>query len=241
MALLTEQDARANLRVRDGQRVLYLAKGDHLTPSARDWLAHERISIIPVEQSGKADGEAEYQTVFGAVLREKPEHMTHLYGNVLVPKDHPRIHFRGMIDTLEAELLLCQQSAETAHFTSLAKELQEMLDFVRGLIPCDVLGKPLGELTLCGLDAAQLREQSHHPEQYFGQPHFMPSAQDSQTLLLLNRVRTVVRQTELAAYAAFRDENGAVTRNDLILALNRLSSLCWIQMCKLKAGRYTHG
>jgi ethanolamine utilization cobalamin adenosyltransferase len=116
-----------------------------------------------------------------------------------------------------------------------------MLDFVRGLIPCDVLGKPLGELTLCGLDAAQLREQSHHPEQYFGQPHFMPSAQDSQTLLLLNRVRTVVRQTELAAYAAFRDENGAVTRNDLILALNRLSSLCWIQMCKLKAGRYTHG
>ena len=51
-------------------------------------------------------------------------------------------------------------------------------------------------------------------------------------------MRTVVRQTELAAYRAFRDENGAVTREDILLGLNRLSSLMWIFMIRLKAGAY---
>ena len=36
MAVFTAESARANVRVRDGKRVFYLAEGDHLTPSARD-------------------------------------------------------------------------------------------------------------------------------------------------------------------------------------------------------------
>ena len=48
----------------------------------------------------------------------------------------------------------------------------------------------------------------------------------------------ITPQTELAAYKAFRDENGAVTREDILLGLNRLSSLMWIMMIKLKAGKY---
>ena len=48
----------------------------------------------------------------------------------------------------------------------------------------------------------------------------------------------ITPQTELAAYAAFRDADGNVTRGDMILGLNRLSSLMWIFMIKLKAGRY---
>ena len=61
---------------------------------------------------------------------------------------------------------------------------------------------------------------------------------DGPALLAVNKLRTVVRQTELAAYAAFRDADGNVTRGDMILGLNRLSSLMWIFMIKLKAGRY---
>lgn len=34
--------------------------------------------------------------------------MTHLNGDFLVVKDHPRIIFRGKLDTLESELILCQ-------------------------------------------------------------------------------------------------------------------------------------
>ena len=49
----------------------------------------------------------------------------------------------------------------------------------------------------------------------------------------------MARQTELAAYAAFRDSDGNVTRGDILLALNRLSSLLWILMIRCKAGRYS--
>ena len=47
MALFTEQAVRANIRVRDGKRVFYLGSHDQLTPSARQWLNHERVEIIP--------------------------------------------------------------------------------------------------------------------------------------------------------------------------------------------------
>ena len=39
---------------------------------------------------------------------EKPEHMTHLVGNVLVVKNHPRILFRGKLDSLQSLFVLAQ-------------------------------------------------------------------------------------------------------------------------------------
>ena len=86
----------------------------------------------------------------------------------------------------------------------------------------------------------ELRERSHYPEKYYGQGHFLIHYTDSPAILAVNKVRAVVRQTELAAYRAFRDENGGVARGDIILGLNRLSSLLWIMMIKLKAGKYGH-
>lgn len=223
--LYTEQNVRAGLRVRDGKRVFYLDKGDQLTASARDWLRSERVEIIPHAQTAPK----EYKTLFGAVLTQKPEHMTHLHDNVLVFKDHPRIAFRGMIDTLEAEILLCQ-----LHIPKLQAQLQELLDFVRSLIRCDVLGEPVGEMRLCGMNEAEMRERSHNPQKFFDQPHFMPDRKDSAAILYLNRLRTIVRKTELAAYRAFKTPDGGVEREDMIRALNRLSSLIWIWMIQEK-------
>lgn len=234
MALFTEQAVRANIRVRDGKRVFYLGSHDQLTPSARQWLSHERVEIIP---AGTLPKEQTYTTLFGGVLHEKPEHMTHLYGNVLVFKDHPRIVFRGMLDTLEAETLLCQKTAHQEGYTALPAALQQVLDFVRRLIPCDVLNEPVGEVSFGGMTPQQLREHSHYPQKYYDTPHFMPDYTMPQTMLSLNHLRTVVRRTELAAYRAFRTEDGAVTRDDMILALNRLSSYLWILMIQLKAGK----
>ena len=234
MALFTEQAVRANIRVRDGKRVFYLGSHDQLTPSARQWLSHERVEIIA---AGTLPKEQTYTTLFGGVLHEKPEHMTHLYGNVLVFKDHPRIVFRGMLDTLEAETLLCQKTAHQEGYTALPAALQQVLDFVRRLIPCDVLNEPVGEVSFGGMTPGQLREHSHYPQKYYDTPHFMPDYTMPQTMLALNHLRTVVRRTELAAYRAFRTEDGAVTRDDMILALNRLSSYLWILMIQLKAGK----
>lgn len=171
-------------------------------------------------------------------VRQKPEHMTHLNQTALVRKGHPRIRFRGMIDRVEAEILVCQYHAVQSGHVQLTMDLQEMLDFVRGLIPCEVFGRPVGEINLCGYTTDELREHSHHPEQYYGQPHFMACVTDDPAILFVNRLRTVVRQAELAGYEAFKDYDGTVKRPDIILAMNRLSSLCWIMMIKLKAGKY---
>lgn len=66
----------------------------------------------------------------------------------------------------------------------------------------------------------------------------MPSVTDDPAILYVNRLRTVVRQAELAGYEAFKNYDGSVKRPDIIQAMNRLSSLCWIMMIKLKAGKY---
>ena len=239
MELLTREDVR---RMSDnGTRGPVVVNRDQkLTPGARDWLAAHKIqAVFPQGRDDPAAPvSAKYRTLFGATLNEKPEHMTHLKGNILVRKDHPRIAFRGMIDALEGEIMLAQQASH--EYPALVKELEEALALVRRLIRCDVLDEPVGELRLCGYDAGQLREYSHYPDKYLGQPHFLPAYTDGPALLAVNKVRTLVRQTELSAYAAFKDVEGNVTRGDIILALNRLSSLMWIMMIKLKAGQYEH-
>ena len=105
--LYTEDMVRSNLRNRGGKRVFYLAKGDTLTPGARDWLRQQRVEILSAEQA-KPDC---YRLLNGAYVTEKPEHMTHLNGDSIVLKTHPRIAFRGAMDTLEGELLLCAGTA----------------------------------------------------------------------------------------------------------------------------------
>ena len=154
--LYTEEAVRAGLRVRDGRRVFYLPEGSRLTPAARDWLRQEGVTVVPHAETPPAA----YRTPDGAAFAEKPEHMTHLRGNILVPKTHPRIAFRGGIDTLEAELLLCAQAADGP----LRQTLCAMLDFVRSLIRADVLDEPVQAVRFLGLDGDGLREHSHHPE-----------------------------------------------------------------------------
>ena len=223
--LFTLQAARDNVRNREGKRVFYLGKTDQLTSEARDWLNNQRVEILPAESAKKE----QFALLSGGFVTEKPEHMTHLNGDYLVHKTHPRIRFRGAIDLLEAEILLCQKA-----FPHLQASLQEVLTLAREVIRCDVLDSPLTEQTLCGLDAQQLRQHSHFPQKYYGVPHFMPSAQDKDSVLSLNRVRCFARQAELLAVDAFCDREGNPTRTDILQALNRLSSMIYILMIREK-------
>ena len=224
--LFTEQNVRDNIRNREGKRVFYQRTGDQLTSGARDFLRRERIEILPAEQAKPEH----YVLENGAILHEKPEHMTHLGGNVLVSKTHPRIAFRGKMDLLEAELMLCQLKVP-----ELTGDLQDILDTARYLLRCEVLGEPVAERKICGLTEQELRRRSHLPQDFYGQPHFMPAAADGEKILLLNRARCIARQAELAAVAAFTDEKGNPTRLDLLRKLNRLSSMLYILMIQLKA------
>lgn len=223
--LFTAQQVRDNIRNRDGKRVFYLGKGDSLTSEARDYLSRQRIEILPAE---KAKPE-EYRSLTGGYFREKPEDMTHLWADILVKKSHPRILFRGAVDTLEAELLLAQVE------TGLKEPLQEALNAARELIVADVLEKKMEESLLGGMNEEQLRKRSHFPQEYYGQPHFMPQAEDGIKILRLNRCRCAARHAELQAVQTFADRDGKCLRPDIVQALNRLSSYLYLLMIQEKA------
>ena len=224
--LWDEQAVRANIRNRDGKRVYYLGKGDQLTSTARDFLRRERIEILPGSQARPE----RYRLLSGGYAEEKPEHMTHLNGEVLVPKTHPRIRFRGKMDTLEAELILCQLVPGAPEGA-----LGEILDLSRKILRCDVLEEPLRQDTLCGLTQEEQRGRSHMPQDYYGQPHFMPQASDGSVIAGLNRARCFAREAELTAVEAFSDREGNLLREDIPKALNRMSSMLYLLMIQEKA------
>ncbi|MBQ8748374.1 MAG: ATP-binding protein [Oscillospiraceae bacterium] len=214
---------RDNIRNRDGRRVFYLGKGDNLTSDARDYLTRERIEILPASEA-KPD---RYRLLSGGYMEGKPEHMTHLNGEYLVEKTHPRIVFRGAVDTLEAELLLCAANATG----EIRKQLEEALTYTRTLLKNEVLDEPVKAETLGGMDEKALRERSHRPQDFYGQPHFMPAPTDSMLLLQVNKARCAARAAELRAVAAF-----PAGREDLLRAFNRLSSFLYLIMIQLKKG-----
>lgn len=222
----TTQNVRDNIRNAEGRRVFYLSPSDRITDEARDYLKEQDIQVLPAHMAKPEY----YETLSGVKLSEKPEHMTHLRGRVLVEKTHPRIAFRGAVDSLEAELLLC-----ILKLPELAAPLGEILDLARMMIRCDVMEEPLENKTLCGLTEAEQRQHSHFPKAHYGIPHFMPQSTDGEKILHLNKVRCVARQTELAAVRAFVSPEGVVTRPDILRAMNRMSSMLYILMIRLKA------
>lgn len=215
--LWEEAQVRENLRTREGRRVFFLPKGDQLTCAARDWLQREQIDILPGEQ-GRIP---EFQLLSGGTLKEKPENMTHLTGNLLVLKTHPRIVFRGKLDTLESALLLAGQEAGAP-----LAALQEILDFTREILKAEVLGSPLEGMTLLGLSQEELHRRSHFPQDFYGKPHFMPKFSQGPVMARLNAARCAAREAELAAVAAFPEGE----RPDLQKAMNRLSSAIYLLM-----------
>ena len=224
--LYTRKDVQENLRNKDGKRVFYLGKGHQLTSDARDWLGQQRIPILP----GESARPAEYHLLSGGTLTEKPEHMTHLNARYLVPKTHPRIAFRGGVDSLEAALLLAAAEAEGA----IQSQIMEALDYTRYLLGQEVLEQPIESRPLGGMDEKALRERSHRPQDFYGKPHFMPGPQDGKVLLLVNAARCKARETELLAAKAFQNAEGLPERPDLLQALNRLSSFLYLIMIQLK-------
>ena len=219
--LFTRQAVQDNIRNREGKRVFYLGRGDQLTSDARDFLTRERISILPASEA-RPD---RYRLLNGGYMEHKPEHMTHLNGDTLVEKTHPRILLRGAVDTLEGELLLCAAGAEG----EIRKQLEEALTYTRTLLRNEVLDEPVNLETLGGMDEQTLRERSHRPQEFYGQPHFMPMPTDSLLLLQVNKARCATRAAELKAVAAF-----PAGREDLLRAFNRLSSFLYLIMIQMK-------
>ena len=230
--IYTKQQVQQNIRNRDGKRVFYLGAEDRITQEAQDYLRDRGIEILSAMQA-----KPQYFVLEnGATLEKKPESMTHLQGNVLVSKTHPRIAFRGALDELEGALLLCGK-----RLPHQAGKLQEILELARKILSCEVMDEPLQETPLCGYTQENLHHRSHFPQKYYNIAHFMPEMEDSLAVLELNGVRTVCRRAELMAAKAFENEKGLCTRQDLLQALNRMSSMLYVLMLEEKCRGSANG
>lgn len=231
MNLVTEGDLRRELDGRDDVKTWVLPPGTLITPAAKTFLADRKVLLVDPASEKPRRG-------------EKREHETHLHGSTLVSKTDPRIAFRGRLDSLQAQVILAQARMSRSGNTELVEDLGQVLHVLRQVLRCEVLDVPMEPFTLMGMSADELREASHHPEKALGVSHFMPEHGMGMEMALLNGIRTEVRETELSACRAFcREENGGCccTREDLVRALNRLSSAVYLMMCRLKSGRFYQG
>lgn len=209
--------------------------GAVLTPAAKDFIRENNITLIYGSES--ADGSFTitpipsengrsifYDAGTGQKLYEKKENLTHLRGNVLVLKTHPRIRLRGELDSLMAEIISAQITANSEGAYGLVNDLEEILGFTRRVMAAEVNESPFGELRLLGMNSAQLRYKSQNVREIFGIDHPVPSYKHGAVCAALNRLRASARRAELAAVCAFTDGE----RMDIIEALNRLSSCVYI-------------
>lgn len=239
-----QEDTVRQMFLKQGITEIHVDKNTLVTQQAKDYIRDKRLKLVeddlPLENRDihppRQEGAAKYVTVDGSMLPKKPEHMTHIYGNTLVVKNHPVIALRGKLDSLEAAIIQVQYLAKQEGKMQIVGELEEILAFCRSMLACEVTGKPLPQTKLLGLDEEQQREVSHHPLKYFGIGHIMPNCQMDELCIQYNLLRTRAREVELAAIEAFVSPDGkTVQREDILRGMNRLSSVFYIMMCRAAA------
>jgi ethanolamine utilization protein EutL len=169
----------------------------------------------------------------GEWLADKGERLTHLVDDrSLVPKTHARMDLRGKIDLLEGTIFDAQVAADAEGARDLVGELEDVLALTRRIVGAEVTSKPLGEWTMAGMDAARIRWASHHTQELYGVPFMYPAVRHGAVVAKLYLARATAREAERALLRALPE------REDLLTAVNRMSSLLYVLTCKYVAGRY---
>lgn len=243
MRVITESMLREELR-RDGIEEYFVPEGKMLSPAAREYLQQRKIKIgrggppsqpqaAPEPQRGALTPSAKYRDYeTGALYMDKPEYMTQIEGDMLVVKDHPRIRFRGQLDSLQALIVVDQALlAERGENGAVIAQMGELLTVLREIMRCDALGEPLRIGTILGLTSAELRERSHDPQKFYHVKYMrLPDYKMGLPYALINQLRAKVREAEVSAVGAFRDGT-RFERQDILEIFNRLSSAAHIMMC----------
>jgi len=164
---------------------------------------------------------------------KKPEYMTSLLGDRMVSKAHGRIAFRGSIDSLEAEVIEAQVLASQLGEEKYCAFLGEILDYLKKLMMAEVKDKPIDPPFLFGMDSDEIHKGSHFSVE---RTIPFPSFKYGPLAARINKLRTKVREAELLAVKVFHPgetegpaniSSDTERRDDIILALNRISSALW--------------
>ena len=245
MKVITEAMLRDELK-RSEITEYRVPDGMMLSPAAREYLQQRKIKIsresaserqkeAPAERTPEmaAPLQAKYRDYeTGALYLEKPEYMTQIEGDMLVVKNHPRIAFRGKLDSLQALIVLDQAIlSEKAGYGKMIADLDDILGVLREIMRCDALNEPLRVEKIIGLTSAELRERSHAPMKFFHVKYMrLPDYKMGIAYALLNQLRTAVREAEVTAVNAFKNGTN-YERQDILEIFNRLSSAVHIMMC----------
>ena len=259
MKVITEFSLRDELR--DIEPEYYcIPEGTIVSPAAREYLQQRKINIVteppkpaevPEEKKTIESVVAEHEKIVetfkpkyidyetGAYYMEKPEHMCQLTGNLLVPKCHPRILFRGKLDTVQTTLIYHQATlADSGAPVKLIDDLNSVLSALQKIMKCEVLDLPVEDDLIIGLTHSELHDRSHNPMKFFGIKQMqMPNYTMGTAYAMLNQLRASIREVEVSATSAFY-QNGKCSRKDIVEELNRLSSTLHVMMCKWQAGEY---
>jgi len=231
LGVLTEIELRDRVKREGHIDAITVDPNTLITPAAAQYAREQGIKIIYGDRNkGLSKEQLKGQ--------KKPEHYTHLDHKNLVPKTHPRIKLRGMLDLLQALIIKAQVTVKMEGMMKLVGDLEQLLAYTRQLLRNELTGEEIPELKLFGLSEEEIHEYSHHPFKKIGVNHIIPSHHMGQIIAELNYLRTVVRQVELAACDVYLNNDGTVEREDIIRALNRLSSAVYVMECMVVAGHY---
>lgn len=264
MRVITEQGLKAEF-VKNGNvpEEYIIGPEDRLTPSASDYLSVRHIRIVrsdkEIEMSGSKNGKQDgrrygkpvnkedwetpssYKILYtGETVTKKPEVMTHLFENVLVYKDDKRIILRGKLDSFQATIIETQVAIECIkHHHNVVSDLSEILDYTRKILGFEVLNKEMpADIKLLGFDEAQIRNISHNPDKYFNLKQMaLLEYTDGFVPAKLNYLRALSREIELVAVSTYRNGD-KFEREDIVQALNRLSSIFHIMMYRELSGGF---
>lgn len=230
--LITEKDVRKKYDESNEFKEYVVPRDALITPAAKEYLLDRKIKVI-FEKTG-SEGFKESSLVYfdlnGRKYLNKPEHLTHLKGNILVPKEHPRIVLRGRLDSLQSKIIETQILAEKLDNKKLSDDLQEVLVFVRGLVRAEVMEEKVHNQEILGMSFDEIHDRSHNPLKFYGVPHLLIDREMGEIAVALNLLRSESREVEIAAYKAFSLNNDSVSRLDIITSLNRLNSCFYIMI-----------
>ena len=246
MRFITETELRARFGLGRGSE-LRLAHNERLTPAAENMVRDRAIRVLHVDERGHTAVASEEGTLkrvsvlrtdtmagagkrcsqCGCHVAEKPENMTHLDGETLVLKTHPRIRLRGKIDALTASVVLAQTQFDPKGLLQpeLTAWLADLRSWLGGILRSEVTGEPVPDLGMGDMNYSVIRALSHFPDKYLGHDHIVPEASHGFNVALLNTLRAETREVELLAAS-----HPETDRPDITKALNRLSSAFYILM-----------
>ncbi|PKL87001.1 MAG: ethanolamine utilization cob(I)yrinic acid a,c-diamide adenosyltransferase EutT [Ignavibacteriae bacterium HGW-Ignavibacteriae-2] len=251
---ITETYLRDNFSLGWGTE-LHLPLESKLTPSASQLINERKIKVkfmdadgrvyVPKDKSNTIENvkrvhpltdsdqkpEAQICGLCNQKIDNKSDVLTWLDSDSLVPKNHPRITFRGKLDTMISYAVLVQCEFESFTGAQIIKNfISDLRSFMGNVLRSEVKNEELQSIHMGRLDEKTIHILSHNPLKYLGHDHIVPESTFGRWVALINYLRALVREAEVAASQIYIDPGMKVLRPDILNGLNRLSSALYVIM-----------